>query len=49
MISIFVKTPTVRSPFGSTLAAIFKAAEVARSALAAETANIMAFGLEIYS
>ena len=49
MISTLVKTPTVLSPFGSTRLAAFNASDVARSALAAETARIIAFGLAMYS
>ena len=49
MISIFVNTPTVRSPSGSTFVAALSASDVARSAFAAETARIIEFGLEIYS
>lgn len=48
MISTFVKTPNVLSPSGSTLAAMFKASLTAKSALAAETAKIIAFGLLMY-
>lgn len=48
IISTFVKTPNVLSPSGSTLAAMFKASLTAKSALAAETANIIAFGLLMY-
>ena len=48
MISTFVKTPNVLSPSGSTLAAMFKASLTAKSALAAETANIIGFGLLMY-
>ena len=46
-ISHFVRTPTVLSPFGSTLDEALSASAVAKSALAAQTARMIAFGREI--
>jgi len=46
-ISHFVKTPTVLSPFGSTLYEAHNASAVAKSALAAQTARIIALGLDM--
>jgi hypothetical protein len=46
--STLVKTPIVRVPSGSTSRANFKPSEFAKSVLAAVTAKMMAFGLEIY-
>lgn len=46
--STLVRTPTVLSPFGSTFWAAQSASAVARSALAAQTARIIALGREMY-
>mmetsp|Transcript_9629 Transcript_9629/g.19563 ORF Transcript_9629/g.19563 Transcript_9629/m.19563 type:complete len:227 (+) Transcript_9629:947-1627(+) len=46
--SSFVSTPMVRSPSGSTARASFTASLFARSVLAADTARMMTFGLEMY-
>lgn len=43
--SILVTTPIVRSPWGSTTRASYKASELAKSVFAADSASIKAFGL----
>ena len=45
--STFVKTPTVRSPFSSTLLASAMAAESAMSTLASDTASMMTLSRSI--
>lgn len=45
--STFVKTPIVLVPSGSTSLAIFNPSEFAKSVLAAVTARMIAFGLEM--
>mmetsp|Transcript_3740 Transcript_3740/g.7157 ORF Transcript_3740/g.7157 Transcript_3740/m.7157 type:complete len:391 (+) Transcript_3740:97-1269(+) len=47
--SNFVRTPTVRSPAGSTSRAMARASELARSWLAADTARMMQFFCVMYS
>ena len=47
MRSILVTTPIVLSPSGSTVLAIMRASEFAKSVFAAVRANISAFGGEI--
>ncbi len=48
IISIFVKTPSVRKPFGSILRAIFRPSATVISWLAGSTARIIVFGSFIY-
>ena len=48
MRSSLVMTPIVRSPCGSTLRASWIASDVAMSAVAGETARMIAFGLRMY-
>ena len=43
MMSTFVSAPIVLSPAGSTLLAMLRASEVARSAFAGDTAKMMVF------